>query len=212
VQLRPRQQFGYDASAASLPRSGKENKMKPRIALAGLLLGLLPVPARAQTVAALQQPREAQPAAQPKTAPAKEASIRRLMEITGAQERGKQVEEMMLQQLKPLLEKSLPPGDRAQKIVAIFLEKFQARFKATDLLEPIVPIYDKYFTDDDIHGLIQFYESPLGQRVVKILPQVAQESFVVGVALGKKIVTDILAEMVEEYPELKPLASELSKS
>ncbi len=185
--------------------------MKPRIALASLLLGLLPVPALAQT-AAPQKPPEAQPTAQPKIDPAKEASIRRLMEITGAQERGKQVEAMMLQQLKPLIEKSLPPGDRAQKIVAIFLEKFQTRFKATDLLEPIVPIYDKYFTDDDIRGLIQFYESPLGQRVVKILPQVAQESFVVGVALGKKIVTDILAEMVEEYPELKPLASELSKS
>ena len=189
--------------------------MNPRIALAGLLIGLVPPLALAQNTPPQKtaQGLEATPAApRPRIDPAKEADIRRLMEVTGAQERGKQVESLMLQQLRPLIEKSLPPGDRTQKIVGIFLEKFQARFRGTDMLEPIVPIYDKYLTDDDIRGLIQFYESPLGQRVIKILPQVTQESFAAGVALGRKIVSDILGDMSQEYPELKQLASQLSKS
>jgi hypothetical protein len=51
--------------------------------------------------------------------------------------------------------------------------------------------------------LIQFYESPLGQRVVKALPDVVQQSQMAGVQIEQASALKVLREMTDEYPELK---------
>ncbi|MGA8766719.1 MAG: DUF2059 domain-containing protein, partial [Candidatus Acidiferrales bacterium] len=58
---------------------------------------------------------------------------------------------------------------------------------------------------DDIQALIQFYESPLGKRVVKTLPQVAQESEQLGVQMQQKGAMNVLQDMSADYPELKQM-------
>ncbi len=46
-------------------------------------------------------------------------------------------------------------------------------------LEIYYPIYEKYFTVDELKELIAFYKTPLGTKVVKALPQITQETMVV---------------------------------
>jgi len=31
-------------------------------------------------------------------------------------------------------------------------------------------LYDKYFTNEEIKGLIAFYESPIGKKTIQVLP------------------------------------------
>jgi hypothetical protein len=69
----------------------------------------------------------------------------------------------------------------------------------------MVPIYASAFSTEDIQGLIQFYESPLGQRVVKNLPAVDQQSQAAGVRIEQTAALTILRGMSEEYPELKQI-------
>jgi hypothetical protein len=38
------------------------------------------------------------------------------------------------------------------------------------------PIYDKYFSSDDLKELVAFYKSPIGEKFVKLMPQIYQES------------------------------------
>ncbi|PWT97219.1 MAG: hypothetical protein C5B53_08390 [Candidatus Melainabacteria bacterium] len=38
------------------------------------------------------------------------------------------------------------------------------------------PIYDKYFDKDDLAALVAFYKSPIGEKFVKVMPQIYQES------------------------------------
>lgn len=45
-----------------------------------------------------------------------------------------------------------------------------------DILEELVPIYSRYFTDSDLRELIQFYESSLGQKLMKTAPLILQET------------------------------------
>jgi hypothetical protein len=58
---------------------------------------------------------------------------------------------------------------------------------------------------EDIQALIKFYESPLGQHVVKTLPQVAQQTQQAGVQMDQKAALDVLRSMSTDYPELKQL-------
>lgn len=173
--------------------------MKTRIALGWLLLGS--VAALAQT--APRQTTPAQAAPQQRVDPVKEADIRHLLEVTGAKKLTEQSMSLIMEQIKPALQRQLPQVERAQTIMDTFLRKFQAKFNYRAISEQMVPIYDKYLSAEDIKGLIQFYESPLGQRAVQALPQIARESQMAGYQLGQKIAREVLVELQEEYPELK---------
>ncbi len=163
--------------------------MKVRLILGVSLLALLPAPAQA--------------APQQKVDPAKEADIRRLMELTGAKKLIEQSVALGVEQLRATFAKSLPPGERSQKLTDTFLQRFQKRLNAQKMIELTIPIYDKHFSAEDLKALIQFYETPLGQRLVKVLPEIAKESQAAGFELGQKVAAEVLQEMQEEFPELK---------
>ena len=43
-------------------------------------------------------------------------------------------------------------------------------------MKEIIPIYAKYFSEDDILQLIAFYETPLGQKMIEVMPQLTMDS------------------------------------
>ncbi len=167
--------------------------MRLRPALFALLIAFGALAARAQ-----DQP--------PKIDPAKEADIRRMLQATGANQLGQQMAQQMLTSIRPSLEKMLPEGnDRAKKFFDTMLQKFTEQMKADSMSELLVPLYDKYFTHDEIKALIQFYESPLGRKLITTMPNLMQDSMRIGSEWGRRIMQKVLLEMEEEYPELKQL-------
>ncbi len=142
-------------------------------------------------------------AAEPQVDSAKEADIRRLLEVTGATKLATMVVSQMAEHIKPLLEKGLPPGERRHQITETFVNKLVARATGDDLMKIVIPIYDRHLSHEDIKGLIQFYESPLGQRYIKVLPTMMQESSTASSQWGQQIAMEVLQELQQEYPELK---------
>ncbi len=71
--------------------------------------------------------------------------------------------------------------------------------------EKVIPIYDRHLSHEEIRGLIQFYETPLGRRLVKVLPQIMQESMAAGEEWGTERILEVLREMAEEFPELRQI-------
>ncbi len=139
----------------------------------------------------------------PQTAPAQEADIRELLRVTGMTETvGRQMNQMA-DQLKPLLERSLPPGDRRHEIVETFTKKFLARANSEALMQQIIPIYAKYMSEDDVKAVIRFYKSPAGQRLLKVMPRMMQESSAVGQQWGENLAREVMDEMAQEYPEMR---------
>jgi hypothetical protein len=72
------------------------------------------------------------------------------------------------------------------------------------LMDRIVPIYDKYLTEEDVKGLLKFYGSPLGQRLLKVQPQVAKEAQAIGFEMAQTVGKEVLNELKTEYPEFVP--------
>ncbi len=66
-------------------------------------------------------------------------------------------------------------------------------FNINEIIERLVPLYDKYYTEEELLEIIKFYESPAGKKALEATPQIMQES--VGVSL--KYFED---KMAEQYP------------
>lgn len=64
--------------------------------------------------------------------------------------------------------------------------------------ESIYPLYDKFFTEQELHDLVAFYRTPTGQKVVDTMPQLFAES--IRVAREKLLpqITPLLQELIEE--------------
>lgn len=79
-----------------------------------------------------------------------------------------------------------------------FWEEFRKEVNMEDLQNLIVPIYEKYYTEEELTQLIAFYESPLGRKVVQSLPPIMQESMKVGEVWGKAMGERIFKRLVEK--------------
>src|SRR5579859_6882897 len=53
-------------------------------------------------------------------------------------------------------------------------------------MKGLADVYAKHFTADEIRGLIAFYETPLGQRVLEEQPKITLESMPIGSGWGRR--------------------------
>jgi uncharacterized protein len=152
-----------------------------------------------------QKPAPAAPAAPAeKVDPAKEAAIRRLMDVTQTSKMGDSISGYVTSQVRQALSQAMPP-ERLAKLMDGFSAKMVTAAPASAVTDAAIPIYARAFSTEDIQALVQFYESPLGQRVVKALPQVARESEELGVQMEQKGAMAVLQDMSNDYPELKQM-------
>ncbi|MFA9195800.1 DUF2059 domain-containing protein [Flavobacterium sp. FBOR7N2.3] len=115
----------------------------------------------------------------------KSQKINQLLELTGS---GKMATLMMDQMMESF-------KNSYSKVNEEFWEDFKNEVKAEDLEKMIIPIYDKHYTESDIDQLIAFYNSPIGKKMISTMPQVIQESMVVGQAWGKQIGEKVLEQL-----------------
>lgn len=134
--------------------------------------------------------------------PGKRADIQRLMDVAGTRSVMLNTMGSMTSSMKPLLVNSLPPGDYRDKLIGLFLERFQANADLSRLLDLAVPVYDKYFSDEEIKGLIKFYESPLGHKTVSLLPQIMTEMTAEGQRWGGELGRQTMQQVLAENPDL----------
>jgi hypothetical protein len=134
---------------------------------------------------------------------AKEAEIRRLVEVSGAKSLITQMMGEMATSLRPMLANSLPPGAYRERLVNLFFEKFQSKSDPQSIVDMAVPVYDKYLTEEEVKGLIRFYSSPLGRKSVEVVPQMMAEMSQQGRVLGEKLGRDSMMEVLTEHPDLK---------
>lgn len=162
--------------------------MKKSSIAAALALLLLPgLAVQAQTAA----PSSAATTATADEHASKERDIRRLLEVTGASKLGAQMMTTMIQSFKQTMPQA-PSG---------FWDDFQKEIDMGELVEKIVPIYDRHLSDEDIRAAIAFYESPAGQRLITSQPVILQESMAVGMEWGQTLGKKAVAKMKQKNPQ-----------
>jgi hypothetical protein len=142
--------------------------------------------------APVAQPEAPAPAAQPESAPAeglatggtgtidpaKRALILKFIDVFGTRQALTANFSMMLKQI----EKDKP--DEAEKI--------RQRVKIDEIIERLLPIYDRNFSTEDLNAFIAFYGSSEGQKLINTIPILMKES-----------VQESIKYMEEKFPEVK---------
>ncbi|ULQ59485.1 DUF2059 domain-containing protein [Brucepastera parasyntrophica] len=90
----------------------------------------------------------------------KSDDIRRLLELSGAKKQAAQMFNLML----PDLIKIAPDAPMS------FWAAFENKLDLDEFTELFVPVYDTYFTHDEIRDIIIFYESPSGKKMTEMAP------------------------------------------
>jgi len=132
----------------------------------------------------------------------KEADIRSLMELVGARDMVQDVADNAIQQSREKLVATVPNDSKGQAFVNAFATSYQKKFDTDQVTDQLVGIYDKHFTDDEIKGLLQFYGSPLGQKVAAEMPKVSREIQASVRSTSGKTAREALAEVKQKYPEV----------
>lgn len=144
--------------------------------------------------------------------PAKAADIRRLLDLVGTKELMAQTLGGSMQGMKPLLMNSFPAGAYREKLIDLFIAKFQSNFNGDKFLDLAAVYYDKNLTHEEVKGLIQFYQTPLGQKTLSILPKLTSELREAGSKMGKEIGRRSIQEVLAEHPDLAAALEEASKA
>lgn len=161
---------------ASLPPSAPEAVAQPAAATNP--------PAAPEAVAASGPAAEVQPAAVASPAAVspvdadKKALILKFINVFGTRQALSNNFELMLKQIA----KEKP--DEAQKI--------RDRVKIDEIIDRLIPVYDRNFTADDLKAFIDFYQSAPGQKLIATIPVLMKES-----------VQESVKYMEEKFPEAK---------
>ncbi len=159
-------------------------------------------------------------ATQQSIAPEKRALIKELFELTQLQKQMGQTTEALLaqtekQQLQLLSQnnqegKELTDSEREARLKSItqqtrrMRELFTRRIDFSRLIQEVMyPLYDKYFTEDDLRGVITFYKSPAGRKFIEAGPQLMLESVTKMNELLLPQMQQLIRDITEEEKNLK---------
>ena len=123
----------------------------------------------------------------------KQKDIRKLLKITGSGELGTQVMGQMIGNMK----KAMP------QVPEKFWTDFMKEVHTDELVDLIVPVYDRNLSQADVAELIKFYESPTGKKFVSVLPKITQESMGVGEKWGRELAMKVMLKLQQQEPPKK---------
>jgi hypothetical protein len=107
--------------------------------------------------------------------PAKEADIRSLLELVGARDQVRDSMTRAAEQYREKLLETVQNNQQGQTFVNAVISNYQKKFDVDAATEQLISVYDKHYSDDEIKGLLQFYGSPLGQKVAAEAPKIGRE-------------------------------------
>ena len=61
----------------------------------------------------------------------------------------------------------------------------------------MIPVYAKHYLMEDIQAQIDFYESPAGQRMVKVIPEITDEVTLLSIQWAEKLNKEIQMRIQE---------------
>lgn len=67
------------------------------------------------------------------------------------------------------------------------------------IAEIMYPIYGSRFSEEELRGLIAFYETPLGKKLLRDQPAITQEAMLAGQEFGKSLGPKIQARVLAKF-------------
>lgn len=167
-----------------------------------IILGVLCIP----TGIAQQTPAVAQQS--PADAPATKEDVERYMEVMHMRDLMKQMMDIMTKNMREMLHDQLsknrtelPPN--AEERMNKLADEWLKNFPIDEMLQAMVPIYQKHWTKGDVDNLLAFYSTPTGQKLLTEMPQTTAEAMQVLRPIMEKQMEGMRQRVEQEVAQLK---------
>jgi len=139
-------------------------------------------------------------------APSKEGVIK-FLEVTQARSRILQMFDGMARQARLGADQAFRekvPDATPEQIARVeqIAESLFKEFSPDEMIDALVPIYQKHFSKADLDAMLVFYASPAGQKVLKEMPAILAESMEVGGEMGRRKTAAINQKIEQQIAEM----------
>ena len=123
----------------------------------------------------------------------KEAKIERLLELTNGQATMNQVFEQMKAAMAPAIPASATPEQRAkaQELQSKILDLMKSRMSWENVRPVYVKAYSETFSEEEINGILAFYESPAGRAMQAKMPMFTSKVMALAQTQAKELMPEI---------------------
>jgi uncharacterized protein len=131
----------------------------------------------------------------------KDTKIERLLDLTNAS----RVIDQVFTQMKSMNASQIPPGStpeqkaKAQEVHGKIMDLVKSRIGWDKLRPHYLKMYSETFSEEEIDGLLTFYESPAGKAMIEKMPVVMSKTM----AMVRELMGDLM-------PEIQRIAKEVA--
>ena len=136
-------------------------------------------------------------------APATKEDIEKYLQIMHSKEMMTKMMDAMTKPMHQMIheqylkDKDKLPGDfevRMNKVMDDYIKSLPF----DDIMETMVPVYQKHFTKGDVDTLVAFYSTPTGQKLIRELPEITAEAMQNAMPLLRKSMDAMNQRMQDE--------------
>lgn len=126
-----------------------------------------------------------------------------LFEITNAYQMAMQLMGQAMGSFKNAMNKMLPNDKKiSDEVWANIIDEISNELDKESYYNLVVPIYEKYFTPDDIKELIAFYKSSVGRKFTSVTPNIMRESGQAGIEWANKSMQRLIPRIKKRLQEM----------
>ncbi|HUC54449.1 MAG TPA: DUF2059 domain-containing protein [Candidatus Cybelea sp.] len=143
----------------------------------------------------------------PVDAPATKEDIQKYLEIMHSREMMTKMIDAMSKPMHQIMHErylkdkdKLPPDfeERMNKVMDVYMKNLPFE----EMLQAMIPAYQKHLTKGDIDALVAFYSSPTGQKLIQELPAITAEAMQSMMPLMRKQMDVMNQHMQEQIAEM----------
>jgi hypothetical protein len=143
----------------------------------------------------------------PSDAPATKEDVQKYLAVMHAREMMAQTVEAMSKPMHQMIhdqyfkDKDKLPADFETRMNKM-LDDMMKGFPWDEMLQSMVPVYQKHFTKGDIDAVVAFYSTPTGQKLLREMPAMMAESMQTMMPLLRKHMDAMTEQMQEQVAEM----------
>lgn len=143
----------------------------------------------------------------PADAPATKADIERYLDAMHTREMMRSMMDVMTKQIHQMTHDMIAKQpnyspeieSRTSKMVDDMLKDMPI----DEMLDAIIPVYQKHFTKGDIDALVAFYSTPTGQKLIRDLPAIMAESMQAYSPIMQRLMTKTMQRVQDEIAQMQ---------
>src|SRR6202046_1230741 len=138
-------------------------------------------------------------------APASKADIQRYLDAMHTRDMMKSMMEVMTVQMRKTVHEQLQkqqnlPADAEERLNKSTDDQLKA-FPYDELIDVMIPVYQKHLTKGDVDAMVAFYSTPTGQKLLKELPAITAESMQAASGIIQKMTANAMQQVQEEIAQ-----------